>query len=142
MTTPLPLAKSRRGRPKTNPAPRPEQLRMAKRSQRQRDRAAGLVLCQFKLPQATAQRLRRALATPGFAGELERFLDEAVIEIARFPNLKLLCWNRATPYMNGRDAFGLYERNWRFVDTDAMPEAERALIRGLAEKYGRGVLNV
>ncbi len=142
MTTPLPLATSRRGRPKTNPAPRPEQLRVAKRSQRQRDRAAGLVLCQFKLPQATAQRLRRAMATPGFADELERFLREAVIEIAKFPNLRLLCWNRATPLIHGRDAFGLYERNWRFVDTDTMPEAERELIRELVEKYGRGVLNV
>jgi len=117
-------------------------LRLAKRSQRQRDRDAGLVLCQIKLPQPTAQRLRRALAIPGFDAQLEQFLGEAVIEAGRFPNLKLLCWNRAGPLLTERDAFGLYERNWRFVDTARMPADERALIHRLADKYGHGVLNV
>jgi hypothetical protein len=142
MNAPIATARPRPGRPKTNPKPRPEQLRIAKRSQRERDRAAGLVLCQVKLPDATAQELRRALAVPGFDAELAQFLEEAVVDTRRFPNLKLLCWNRATPFLSGRDAFGLYERNWRFVDTRTMPEDERALIRRLAEKYGRGVLNV
>ncbi len=142
MNTPLSITKARPGRPKTNPKPRPEQLRIAKRSQRQRDRDAGLALCQIKLPQNTAQRLRHALAIPGFDAELEQFLDEAIVETRKFPNLKLLCWNRAALFLTGRDAFGLYERNWRFVDTRTMPEDERTLIRRLAEKYGRGILNV
>lgn len=142
MNPPLPTAKAHPGRPKTNPKPRPEQLRIAKRSQRQRDRDAGLALCQIKLPQNTAQRLRHALAIPGFDVELEQFLDEAIVEARNFPNLKLLCWNRAVRFLTERDALGLYERNWRFVDTGTMPENERALIRKLAEKYGRGVLNV
>ena len=142
MSTRLQNAGGRPGRPKTNPKPRPEQLRIAKRSQRERDRAAGLALCQVKLPAATARRLRHAVAIPGFDAELELFLDEAIVETRKFPNLKLLCWNRATPFLTGRDAFNLYERNWRFVDTKTMPEDERVLIRRLAEKYGRGVLNV
>ena len=142
MNTPLPKTRVRPGRPKTNPKTRPEQLRIAKRSQRQRDRDAGLALCQIKLPQNTAQRLRHALAIPGFDAQLEQFLDEAIVETRKFPNLKLLCWNRAAPFLTERDALGLYERNWRFVDTGTMPENERALIRRLAEKYGRGVLNV
>ena len=138
----MPIARARPGRPKTNPKPRPEQLRIAKRSQRQRDRDAGLALCQVKLPRHTAQRLRQALAIPGFEAELEQFLGEAIVETRRFPNLNLLCWNRAAPFLSGREALGLYERNWRFVDTGTMPEDERALIRRLADKYGRGVLNV
>lgn len=142
MNTPLPTARSRPGRPKTNPKPRPEQLRIAKRMQRQRDRDAGLALCQVKLPQKTAQRLLLALAIPGFDAELQNFLDDAIVETRKFPNLKLLCWNRAIPFLTERDAFGLYERNWRFVDAKTMPEGERALIRRLAERYGRGVLNV
>jgi len=142
MNRPLPLAKARPGRPKTNPKPRIEQLRIAKRSQRQRDRDAGLALCQIKLPKNTAQRLRHALAIPGFDAELEQFLDQAIVETRKFPNLQLLCWNRAARFVTERDAFGLYERNWRFIDTRTMPEDERALIRRLIEKYGCGVLNV
>jgi len=142
MNTPLPTARGRPGRPKTNPKPRLEQLRIAKRMQRRRDRDAGLALCQVKLPQTTAQRLLHALAIPGFDAELQTFLDAAVVETRTFPNLKLLCWNRAAPFVTERDAFGIYERNWRFVDTKTMADDERALIRRLAEKYGRGVLNV
>jgi len=142
MNTPLPTATARPGRPKTNPKPRVEQLRIAKRVQRQRDRDAGLALCQIKLPEKAARRLRHALAIPGFDVELQQFLDDVIVETRTFPNLKLLCWNRAAPFLTGRDAFGLYERNWRFVDTRNMPEDERALVRRLADKYGRGVMNV
>ena len=142
MNRPLPAATARPGRPKTNSQPRKEQLRIAKRLQRDRDRAAGLALCQVKLPHEAAQRLRHALAIPGFDAELQAFLDHAIVETRRFPNLQLLCWNRATPFVTERDAFGLYERNWRFVDAGNMPEEERALIHRLTEKYGRGLLNV
>lgn len=142
MNTPSPIARARPGRPKTNPKPRLEQLRIAKRTQRRRDRDAGLALCQVKLPEKAAQRLRHALALPGFDAELRQFLDDAIVETRKFPNLKLLCWNRAAPFLTARDAFSLYERNWRFVDTGTMPDDERALIRRLAERYGRGVLNV
>lgn len=142
MKAPLPPRRARRGRPKTSARSRAEQLRIAKRRQRQRDRDAGLVLCQIKLPRHAAQRLRNALAIPGFDAEIERFLDQAIVETRRFPNLNLLCWNRTAPFLTGRDALGLYERNWRFVDAANMREDECALIRRLAEQYGRGVLNV
>ena len=130
------------GRPKINPLPRVEQVRVAKRAQRQRDRDAGLVLCQVKLRTEPAKRLRHAIAIPGFDVELERFLEDAVVEVRKFPNLQLLCWNRGDEFLTAQDAFGLYERNWRFVDTNAMPDGERDLIRRLTEKYGKGILNV
>ena len=130
------------GRPRANPLPRREQVRVAKRAQRERDRAAGLVLCQVKLPKNLAEQLRHAVAIPGFDAELKKFLEDALVEVRKYPNLQLLAWNRVDPYITERDAFGLYERNWKFVDTKTMIEQERQLIRRLTEKWGRGVLNV
>lgn len=130
------------GRPRANPLPRKEQMRVAKRAQRQRDRAAGLALCQVKLPKELAEQLRHAVAIPGFDTELKRFLEDAVVEVRKYPNLQLLAWNRVDPFITERDAFGLYERNWKFVDTKNMTDDERVLIRRLTEKWGRGVLHV
>ena len=42
--------------------------------------------------------------------------DDVTVRIADYPNLELLCWNRRAPYVTRREAFALYERNWRFVD--------------------------
>ena len=130
------------GRPKVNLLPRAEQVRVAKQAQRQRDRAAGLALCQVKLRKDVAERLRQAVAIPGFDAELEKFLGEAVVEVDKYPNLKLIAWNRVDSLLTARDAFGLYERNWKFVDTKNMGVAERELIRRLTETWGHGVMNV
>ena len=132
----------RPGRPRTSPLPRNEQLRLAKRAQRDRDREAGMVLCQMKMRAATAEHLRNALAIPTFEDQLDAFLRETILDARRFPNLQLLMWNRADFLLTDRDAFGLYERNWRFVDRKRLTRQELALIRRLAAKYGNGVLNV
>ncbi|HXC38937.1 MAG TPA: hypothetical protein VN667_08315 [Burkholderiales bacterium] len=137
------MATTRRpGRPKTSELTRAEQLRQAKRAQRERDRRAGQVPVQIKLGRDTAESLRRALAVAGFEEGLKRYLDNTVIDSARYPNLKLLCWNRAGRYLSGKDAFALYERNWRFVDQRRMDKGERELIARLSQEYGNGVLNV
>jgi hypothetical protein len=120
---------------------RREQLRRAKQAQRERDRAAGLVLCQFKLRPATAEKLRAALAA-GLEGALARFLDEALVDSDAHPTLKLLCWNRADRFLPAAEAFALYERNWRFVDEATLGPHERALIERLTQTCGRGLLNV
>ena len=142
MKNTVPIAVRKLGRPKVNPLSRTDQVRIAKRAQRQRDRDAGLALCQVKLRKEVAERLRNALAIPGFDADLEKFLGEAVVEVRKFPNLKLLAWNRVDPFITDRDAFGLYERNWKFVDTRNMTAGERELIRRLTEKWGHGVMNV
>ena len=142
MENTVPVKGRKMGRPKANPLPRKEQLRVAKRAQRQRDRAAGFALYQVKLPKEVAEQLRHALAIPGFDAELKKFLEDAVVEVRKYPNLQLLAWNRVDPFITDRDAFGLYERNWKFVDTKNMTDDERHLIRRLTEKWGRGVLNV
>jgi hypothetical protein len=121
---------------------RREQLRRAKRAQRERERAAGLVTLPLKLPARLAERLRRAAALPGFEGNLGKFLDEALVKVADYENLAGLCWNRSERYLGAEEAFRLYERNWRFVDQARMRPAERALIERLAARFGNGVLNV
>lgn len=130
------------GRPKTSPLSRSEQVRLAKRAQRERERAAGMVVVPLKLAARDAERMRAALSQPGFARELHRLLDDELIEIAAYENLKGLCWNRRDRFLGAEEAFRLYERNWRFVDTRRMKPAERALIERLAARFGNGVLNV
>lgn len=132
----------RPGRPKTSLLSRREQLRLAKRAQRARERDAGKVIVPLKLPARDAERVRAAMAQPEFTRRLSRFLDDALIEIAAYKNLAALCWNRRSRYIDAKEAFRLYERNWRFVDTRRMKPTERALIERLAARYGNGVLNV
>jgi hypothetical protein len=65
------------------------------------------------------------------------------IRVADYPQLAGLCWNRLPEaVIDGQEALDLYERNWRWVDTDALSEEERALIASLVATYGRGVLHV
>jgi hypothetical protein len=121
---------------------RREQLRLAKRAQRERDREAGLALCQVKVNPGTAEKLRRALTIPGFEDTLAQFLDDSLVDIQEYPNLRLLCWNRAERFIPASDAFALYERNWRFVDEKTLEANERKLIERLTRTYGDGLLNV
>lgn len=138
---PRPAPARPRGRPRTNPLPRNEQLRLAKRAQRARERAAGLTHCQIKLSKPTSERLRHALMLPGFEDELARFLKDAMIDVREYPELALLCWNRSDRFVPAREAFALYERNWRFVDRARLTVRERALIDRLTQQFGNGVLN-
>ena len=64
-----------------------------------------------------------------------------MVRVADYPNLMLLCWNAVAPCITRRDAFALYERNWRLVDVDGAPEHERTLIDDLAREFGRGLIN-
>jgi hypothetical protein len=60
-----------------------------------------------------------------------------------FPELRLLVWNRDAAHPIPRaEAFEIYERQWRHVDADRLTAAGAALIRGLAEEFGRGHLLV
>ena len=132
----------RRNRPAADQAHRREQLRLAKRAQRERDREAGLVLCQLKLRPAVAEKLRGGVGIPGFEDALARFLDQSLVDVAAYPNLRLLCWNRAERFIPAAEAFALYERNWRFVDEKTLDATEKELIERLARTYGGGLLNV
>lgn len=68
---------------------------------------------------------------------------ETMIVPNDFPELKSLVWNRdPARAIPASEAFALYERNWRFVDTGRLTEREMRLIRDLADAYGNGVLLV
>ena len=66
-----------------------------------------------------------------------------MLDVERFPELRLLMWQRGrNRYVSETDALALYEANWRFVDTAALTPHEADLLRQLAARHGRGVLNV
>ena len=131
----------RRGRPRTRRLTRGEQLRRAKRVQRRRERDAGQVHVQLTLPRPLAAKLAAAARVAGFAAQLDRLLDEAVVHVADFGALREIAWSRTAQYLPAREAFALYERNWRFVDPRRLDERERALIERLARTFGAGVIN-
>ncbi|MEQ8692190.1 MAG: hypothetical protein RIC89_15305 [Pseudomonadales bacterium] len=120
---------------------RRRQLRQAKQRQRERDRAAGLVLYQTKLPENLARRLKAGLNIPGFRKMFKVFLQTELVEIADFPQLHQLCWNLHTEFLTRADALAIYERNWRLVDQQTLEPAEREFIAELIEDLGDGVVN-
>lgn len=132
---------ARPGRPKISPLTRAEQLRRAKRAQREREREAGLVDVQLRLPRMLADRLAVARRARDFEARLESLLDRAVVRIADYPQLRDLAWNRVDEYLPAREAFQLYERNWRLVEVDRLEPCERALIDRLKNEFGDGVIN-
>ena len=129
------------GRPRTSNLSRPEQLRLAKQTQREREASAGQTEARFKLPGALAKRLMFASRQPGFLDALRQMLDSETIEVDRYPQLKLLCWNRRNRLLTAGDAWNLYERNWRFVEADRLEPMEQRLIEMLSARFGGGVLH-
>jgi hypothetical protein len=129
------------GRPKVSELSRKEQLRRAKRAQRERERRAGVVNVQLALPKKTAEKLAVARRAADFPELLDAALDRLVIRIADYAQLKDLAWNRADEFIPAREAFQLYERNWRFVELHRLDPPERALIERLAAEFGSGVIN-
>ena len=84
-------------------------------------------------PRAAKQRQR--------SGDDRDDVPGGMVRVDDYPNLRLLCWNLSAPYVTRRDAFSLYERNWRLVDHATAPAHERAFIDDLAREFGRGLIN-
>lgn len=129
------------GRPRTSPLTRAEQLRASKRTQRARQRAAGIRSVEVTLHKAQAERWRAAAASPRFLPELDRLLDEMAVDRTAWPVLRALTWNRSDRWIPADEALGLYERNWRHADTPGMSEDEAKLIQRLADRFAGGVFN-
>ena len=134
--------KKTRGRPRTSPFTRAEQLRKAKRLQRQRERRAGLTTIELRLPADQAEQLRVAVNTGRFNQAFREFLQHEVLDINQWPSLHELAWNRADRWIPAEEALALYERNWRFVDPGQLTKEEANLIDLLKQRFGGGVLNV
>lgn len=66
----------------------------------------------------------------------------ADVDTAHYPQLRLICWNQAEPpVLTRQEAFGRYELYWRFVDQGTLDPREAALIQGLANEFGNGLIN-
>jgi hypothetical protein len=122
-------------------ASRREQLREAKRAQRLKDRQAGQVLYQLKLPAALRDRLKTGVRSASFVVRLHAFLRREILRVDDYPGLALLCWNRDIEYVTREDAFRLYERNWRLVDHEYLTDDERRLIEALKAEFGQSTIN-
>jgi hypothetical protein len=130
-----------RGRPKTSPVGRREQLRRAKQAQRARQRRANIVEVQLALPADVAAKLAAARRAAGFVAFLDRALDRAVVRVGDYPQLRDLAWNRSDELMPAKEAFQLYERNWRLLDRSALDARERDLIARLKAEFGNDEIN-
>ena len=130
-----------RGRPKVSPVPRSEQLRNAKNAQRARQRAAGIVHIQLAVPKPIAEKIVAARRSADFLPALNAALDRLLVRIADFPQLRDLAWNRSDELIGAKEAFALYERNWRFIDAAQLDTKERDLLERLKLEFGNGVIN-
>ncbi len=67
--------------------------------------------------------------------------DTGTIIPADYAELARLAWNRdPSRPITGEEALGLYERNWRHVDTASLSDQEQDLIKRLADRFGSGHL--
>src|ERR1044072_7236884 len=132
----------RQGRPRSSNLSRSEQLRAAKQRQHQREQQAGISEIRLKLPAKLGRRLAFVTRQAGFNESLAHWLDAKAIEVAQYPQLHLLCWNRRAEFMTPLEAWNLYERNWRFVEVARLTTEERSLIRRLGARFGGGHVDV
>lgn len=60
------------------------------------------------------------------------------ILLSDYPQLKQIAWEYHVPSIEREVAYLLYQRNWRWVEEDALSESERDLIRQLETEFGGG----
>ena len=57
-----------------------------------------------------------------------------------YPQLRTLCWNRPDDtVLDGPEALGLYENNWRLVEPENFDVEEKKLLDTLVAHFGNGV---
>ena len=118
-----------------------KQLRSAKQRQRDRDKADGFGLYQIKLPVRLVEKLKVGMKDEAFVTKLVDFIDKEIVDVREYPTLKLLCWNRNQSFISRKEAFQVYEGNWRHVIENEMDQGELDLLATLKNEFGRGVIN-
>ena len=62
-----------------------------------------------------------------------------MVRIADYPQLNAIAWNRPNgDSIDEAEALALYERNWDYVDNNALTPREEAFVHELATNYGNG----
>ena len=66
------------------------------------------------------------------------------IRLDDYPQLRSLAWQvgDALPFVSPREALGLYQRNWRHLQPEALEQKERKLIAALRLVFGADDLHV
>ena len=64
-----------------------------------------------------------------------------VVRLADYPQLRDLAWSRHDELMPAKEAFELYERNWRRLEHAKLDQRERELVARLIADYGNGEIN-
>jgi hypothetical protein len=100
-----------------------------------------MVHVDLTLPRAVAAKLKAAACVRKFAEQLDPLLDALVVRVGDYRALGDIAWSRATEFIPAREAFALYERNWRFVDPRRLDARERDLLDRLRVRFGAGVIN-
>ena len=66
-----------------------------------------------------------------------------MVHLTDYPQLNLIAWNLpGVSELEEREAFELYESNWKWVDQATLTPEEQAFIEYLTRTYGGGLLNV
>lgn len=68
--------------------------------------------------------------------------SEDAVRIDDHQQLKRIAWHRQGEMLTKREAFALYERNWRHIDQSTLDLSERTFIADLVKTYGKGVMLV
>ncbi|MDP3087668.1 MAG: helix-turn-helix domain-containing protein [Methylotenera sp.] len=62
------------------------------------------------------------------------------IDASKYPQLKMMLWDRREKKLKERDAFYIYEKNIKFIDNLNIEPSELKLIQNLTKKFGNGVM--
>jgi len=65
-------------------------------------------------------------------------VESFMVRIADYPQLSFIAWNRHGDVIDEAEALALYERNWVYVDRNALSATEQAFIATLVERHGNG----
>ena len=87
------------------------------------------------------EKLKAGMKDETFVASLFDFIDTEIVDVPNYPTLKLLCWNRDQSFITRKEAFQIYEGNWRHVDESKMDQRELNLLATLKNEFGQGVIN-
>ncbi|MCG3462927.1 hypothetical protein L7G72_13935 [Xenorhabdus bovienii] len=66
-----------------------------------------------------------------------------MLHVADYPQMKQIAWYlKDDAKLDEKEALAFYERNWKYVEPEALEPHEKALIDKLVKEYGGGILNV
>lgn len=86
------------------------------------------------------------LITPSAAAAKDDSRKDSIpvrIRLADYPQLKQLAWQvHGTEELKPAEALGIYERNWRHLDLQAMEPRERQLVEALRLALGESSVDV